>query len=172
MYITTDMNRRVFLASLGVVGTAYTGGCLSTLGQSGTVSPTPASGKTTDGLTASVTSVTYDGTAGENEEAVSLSVDCADETATLSGWFSTNSCRTVAVRTLQYDRPERAANLVLYPEWTESEPPDEVDCAGASYRYSVVLTTEERLPTALQVVYERPDERPQAQFTLQNNECS
>jgi hypothetical protein len=123
-------------------------------------------------LTATVTTVTYDGTAGENEERVSLSVDCDARSATLDGWFSTNSCRTIAIRSLQYDTAERRAELVLYPRWTESEPPKEVDCAGASYRYQVDVQAQDRLPIDLSIGYERPDDRSSTQFTVRNSECS
>jgi len=166
------MNRRALLMSVGVLSTGPVAGCLSALDPTGTASPTATSQKETGGLSATVTTVTYDGTAGENEEEVSISVDCVAQNATLRGWFSTSSCRTVAIQGLQYDRTEGFAELVLYPRWTESQPPENVDCAGASYRYSVELTAQEQLPTEFRVVYKRPDERTPTQFTARNDECS
>ena len=162
------MHRRALLVTIGVASA----GCLSTDDPTGTTSPTPTSQTESGGLTANVTTVTYDGTAGENEEGVSLSTDCDAQSATLTGWFSSNSCRTITIQSLQYDTAERRAELVLYPRWTESEPPEKVDCAGASYRYQVELQAQDQLPTDLSVVYERADDRSSTQFTVRNSECS
>lgn len=123
------------------------------------------------GLSANVTAVTYDGTAGANEEAVSLSVDCDARRATLTGWFSTSSCRTVAIRALRYDSEERRAELVLFPRWTESDPPERVDCAGASYQYQIEFRAQESLPTTVDVSYERPENGPSTQFTARAGDC-
>lgn len=162
------MHRRALLVTLGLASA----GCLSTIDPAGTTSPTATSRTESEGLTANVTTVTYDGTAGENEESVSLSVDCDAQSATLNGWFSTSSCRTIAIRSLQYDTAERRAELVLYPRWSESEPPEKVDCAGASYRYQVELQAQDQLPTDLSVVYERADDKSSTQSTVRNSECS
>jgi hypothetical protein len=124
-----------------------------------------------EGVSASVATVTSDGAAGENEESVSLSGDCGARSTTLERWFSTSSCRTVAVRSLRYDETERRAELVLYPRWTESEPPEEVDCAGASYRYQIELRAQDRSPTEVRVVYERADEGSPKQCTARNSGC-
>ena len=162
------MHRRALLATLGFAGT----GCLSAVDPTGTASPTATSRVDSDGLTASVTTVTYDGTAGENEERVSLSVDCDARSATLDGWLSTDSCRTVAIRSLRYDTADGRAELVLFPRWAESAPPETVDCAGASYRYRVELQAQDRLPTELSVVYERADDGPSTQVAVRNSGCS
>lgn len=166
------MYRRALLSSFSAVSVASVAGCLSTLDSPNTGSPTATKQKETAGLSATVTSVSYDGTAGENEESVSLSGDCTAQSATLGGWFSTSSCRTVAIRALQYNSTERYAELVLYPHWTNSDPPESVDCAGASYQYQVELTAQENLPTDIQVVYERPDDRASTDFSVQLSECS
>jgi hypothetical protein len=158
-------------AVLAIVGGA-SAGCLSTVEPAGTASPSAASRRERDGLSATVTTVTYDGTAGETEERVSLSVDCDARSATLGGWFSTSSCRTVAIRSLRYDDAERRAELVLYPRWTESDSPDTVDCAGASYRYRIELEAREHLPTAADVVYERAGGGPPTRFTARDSGCS
>lgn len=165
------MNRRALLSSFGVISVASVAGCLSTFNSPNAESPTATKQKETAGLSATVTNVSYDGTAGENEESVSLSGDCTSQSATLSGWFSTSSCRTVAIRALQYNNTERYAKLVLYPRWANSESPESVDCAGASYQYQVELTAQEHLPTDIQVIYERPDERASTDFTVQISEC-
>ncbi len=166
------MNRRALLSSFGAISVASVAGCLSTLNSPTAGSPTATKQKETDGLSATVTSVSYDGTAGENEESVSQSGDCTAQSATLSGWFSTSSCRTVAIRALQYNSTERYAELVLYPRWTNSDPPESVDCAGASYQYQVELTAQNHLPTDIKIVYQRPDERAATEFTVQIIECS
>lgn len=161
------MRRRPLLATVGVLGS----GCLSRFTMRESTSPTAQSRLERDGLTATVADVTYDGTAGANEERVSLSVDCESRTATLSGWLSTSSCRTVAIQSLRYDATERHAELVLYPRWTESDPPENVDCAGASYRYLIDLQAERRLPTTVRVSYEYP-EREGTSYILQVQDCS
>lgn len=161
------MYRRALLVTLGVAGA----GCLAPFDSAGPASPTATSRLERDDLSAHVTAVTYDGTAGENEEGVSLSVDCDARRATLNGWFSTSSCRTVAIRSLQYDADERRAELVLFPRWTESEPPGSVDCAGASYQYQIEFRTQESLPTLVNVSYERPDNGGSTGFTARASGC-
>ena len=166
------MNRRALLSSFGVMSVASATGCLSTLDSPTAESSTATKRKETDGLSATVTTVSYDGTAGENEERVSQSGDCTAQSATLSGWFSTSSCRTVAIETLQYNSTERYAELALYPRWTNSDFPESVDCAGASYQYQVELTAQEYLPASIKIAYQRPDERAATEFTVRISECS
>ena len=167
------MKRRALLTSLGVLGVTAGSGCLSTLTATGQATTSAAtSQKSTEGLSATVTNVSYDGTSGANEESVSLSVDCSTHTATLTGWFSTSSCRTIAIQALRYDSTEADAELVLFPRWAESASPDTVDCAGASYQYQVELQAQERLPNEIRVVYDRPDDRPSTRFTARSETCS
>jgi hypothetical protein len=121
-------------------------------------------------VTATVTDVSYAGTAGAGgAETVTARFDCAAATATLDGQLSTSSCRTVALGAFAVDSAANTARLAVVPRWDEASPPRETDCAGATYAYRVRLDAagaEEGLPRELTVVHERPDGREGRRFAV------
>lgn len=159
------MDRRTFLSAVGLTFTVSAAGCMGSTADSNSDGTTTSDG----GLTATVVEVSGDVSTYDSRQFSEGSIDCENETATISGVMLTSGCHTVAIDSLERNRDQ--ATLVLVPEWDGPGEPGSVQCLGYSYDYTVRLESAGSLPRNVSVVYDDHDTDRQSIDTVTFEDC-
>lgn len=164
------MNRRRVLASVPIG--MLVPGCVENIASLGaTATPTAVTQRGTGQFTVTVVSVRQHHRTATPRPTVSGSFDCTAKTATIDGWLSTSSCRTVAIREVRDDGTADRLTVELFDRWDQTVEPEEVDCAGVTYNYRLRVKAREGLPGELRIVHRSHREEPPERFTVTNDDC-
>lgn len=183
------MNRRTLLKTLPVA--AVTSGCLSSPGSESSSRSTESTTSVTASavvhtsqqnlISAKITSVTFDkpyrtddpspprDEDGDYVETVSSDYKCEKNTIIFTGWFFSQTCRSIQVKSIDYSHADEEMRVVLHDKWTSSGSPSQGSCSGIKYQYRLKLTSEQPITKNIRIIHDKKPTNSENQFRFSNS---